>query len=426
MNIEIKDAGQSTIEIYFSVPETEINPYYDEALKKLAGQLKINGFRAGKVPPEIAKSYLNETAILEEAADLLIKDIYPKTIIDKKIDVLGWPEVTILKLAPKNPLEFKVKVGVMPQIIIKEDYFKLAQKIKSESKLKETTDQEIDEILEWLQKNNAQLKQVDRPAKIGDAVIIDFETKINNIPVENGQATDYLFVLGKGNFLPGFQEKIIGEKAGSIKDFQLQAPLDWPHPNLKGKLVDIKIRLKSVNEQILPPLNDELIRKNTKFKDLNELKENIQLTLNQEKAKEQKEKSRLKFLDELIEKTPFDLPPNIIRYECDKMILELEDSLKNAGIKMDDYLNQIQKAKSDLINDFAEMAIRRLKSAILLKIIAQKGEIEVKPEEIQQKKEELMRSLEPEEKNKQLDESEMEEYIKGIIRNEKVFQLLNL
>jgi len=426
MNIEIKDAGQSTIEIYFSVPETEINPYYDEALKKLAGQLKINGFRAGKVPPEIAKSYLNETAILEEAADLLIKDIYPKTIIDKKIDVLGWPEVTILKLAPKNPLEFKVKVGVMPQIIIKEDYFKLAQKIKSESKLKETTDQEIDEILEWLQKNNAQLKQVDRPAKIGDAVIIDFETKINNISVENGQATDYLFVLGKGNFLPGFQEKIIGEKAGSIKDFQLQAPLDWPHPNLKGKLVDIKIRLKSVNEQILPPLNDELIRKNTKFKDLNELKENIQLTLNQEKAKEQKEKSRLKFLDELIEKTPFDLPPNIIRYECDKMILELEDSLKNAGIKMDDYLNQIQKAKSDLINDFAEMAIRRLKSAILLKIIAQKGEIEVKPEEIQQKKEELMRSLEPEEKNKQLDESEMEEYIKGIIRNEKVFQLLNL
>lgn len=426
MNIEIKDAGQSTIEIYFSVPETEINPYYDEALKKLAGQLKINGFRAGKVPPEIAKSYLNETAILEEAADLLIKDIYPKTIIDKKIDVLGWPEVTILKLAPKNPLEFKVKVGVMPQIIIKEDYFKLAQKIKSESKLKETTDQEIDEILEWLQKNNAQLKQVDRPAKIGDAVIIDFETKINNIPVENGQATDYLFVLGKGNFLPGFQEKIIGEKAGSIKDFQLQAPLDWPHPNLKGKLVDIKIRLKSVNEQILPPLNDELIRKNTKFKDLNELKENIQLTLNQEKAKEQKEKSRLKFLDELIEKTPFDLPPNIIRYECDKMILELEDSLKNAGIKMDDYLNQIQKAKSDLINDFAEMAIRRLKSAILLKIIAQKGKIEVKPEEIQQKKEELMRSLEPEEKNKQLDESEMEEYIKGIIRNEKVFQLLNL
>jgi len=426
MNIEIKDAGQSTIEIYFSVPETEINPYYDEALKKLAGQLKINGFRAGKVPPEIAKSYLNETAILEEAADLLIKDIYPKTIIDKKIDVLGWPEVTILKLAPKNPLEFKVKVGVMPQIIIKEDYFKLAQKIKSESKLKETTDQEIDEILEWLQKNNAQLKQVDRPAKIGDAVIIDFETKINNISVENGQATDYLFVLGKGNFLPGFQEKIIGEKAGSIKDFQLQAPLDWPHPNLKGKLVDIKIRLKSVNEQILPPLNDELIRKNTKFKDLNELKENIQLTLNQEKAKEQKEKSRLKFLDELIEKTPFDLPPNIIRYECDKMILELEDSLKNAGIKMDDYLNQIQKAKSDLINDFAEMAIRRLKSAILLKIIAQKGKIEVKPEEIQQKKEELMRSLEPEEKNKQLDESEMEEYIKGIIRNEKVFQLLNL
>jgi len=425
MDIKINKLSTSEVEINFVLEPKGLEPYLNQALKSLGQNIKIDGFRPGKIPEDIAKKHIDDMKLYEEAAGLAIKEIYPKTIIEKNIEAIGRPEITITKLAPNNPLEFKAKIGVMPEIKLPANYKKIAQDIlKNKTKIS-VSDTELEEILNWLRNSQAKLEKVDRPAQSGDAVEIDFETKSNGVSIEGANGKNHLFVLSTSHFIPGFEEQIIGLKTGDSKEFQIQAPDDWPYSHLKGKLLDFKVVVKQVNNRVLPQIDDKFAQSVGKFDDLGDMKEKLKSEILIGKENKEMEKIRLEILEATVDKTEIILPESIIEAEKDKILEELQYSLSESGLKLEDYLSRIKVNEEQLRNDLKVQAEKRIKSAIILKEIAKQEKVEITEEELMQKiRQEKAKYQDSDINQAQFDTENFKEYIKGVLRNERVFEIL--
>ncbi|MCX6736475.1 MAG: trigger factor, partial [Candidatus Parcubacteria bacterium] len=274
------------------------------------------------------------------------------------------------------------------------------------------------------QKSRAQLKEITRPAKTGDAVEIDFETKFNGIPVEHGSAKNYLFILGEGKFLPGFEEQIINETADAVKEFTLTAPENWPYENMRGQTLNFKITINKIQERILPEINDQFAKSLGNFENLEKLKNSIETGVLQEKEEKTKSENRMNIIEALLKQTKIEIPDSLIVHETDKMIDELKMTSEEAGLSFEDYLLQIKKTEAEIRIGFKEQAEKRIKSALMLKQIGISQEIPVSDEEIQEETKKIVEKARQEGHKGEFDSENLKEYIKGALRNEKVFAFL--
>lgn len=423
----MKQLPKSQIEFEATIPRQDWEKYLDAVASEASQEIKIKGFRPGKAPRKIVEQKVGKDVIVNNAAEKAIKKSYLKFITDKKLEVIGEPKVELLKAQEGEDLKYKATVTTMPEIELKEDYTEDIKKINQEFKGKtiEIEEKELESELEKLATGRVKLITVNREAKKNDSVEVDFKVFMGGVPIENGTSKNHPLVLGKGVFIPGFEDQIIGMKAGDKKEFELTFPEKYHQQNLAGKPATFKVKVNLVQKRQLPEINDEFAKSLGKFENLATLKKSIEEGMKKERKNKLQDEKRIKYLEEIAKHAQGELPDILIQEETKKMLSELEYQVQSMGTTLDQYLPQLKKTKEELIKDWEPQARKRVLSALALKAIAQKREITVKPQEVEAEMNKTLqqyKNVKDIEKN--IDMKKLYNYSKSILENERVFEFL--
>ncbi len=367
------------------VDADDVAKYLETAANNLSHQVKVAGFREGKVPYQTMKTQVGDMVVWEEAAKIFIAKKLDDIVADNcPRPSLGMPQLEIVKLAPGNSLEFKVKVEMLPEVKLGE-YKNFALKTEAVA----VEDKEIDKVLEELRESRTKEEIADRPVASGDKVLVDIKMFLDKVPLEGGQAQGTAIIVGKDYIIPGFDDKLIGAGKDEEREFTLLYPETHFQKNIAGKKVEFKVKVNEVYARVLPTVDDELA-KNFGSKDLADLRHNIHEGLLSEKQHQAQDKVRAKMIDQLIDATTFgDLPESLIDSELQMMMAEMEHSIASYGGKFDDYLASIKKTKDDLKTEWREDAIKRVKAALALRLVAEAEKIQPDEAEIEHELEHL-------------------------------------
>ncbi len=420
MEVKINKVSSNQLELEIEIPASQTESYFELAASELSKDMKVNGFRPGKVPVEIVEREKGSQNLYNQAANLAIQRTLGKAALENKIEMIGQPDIVITQIVRGNPMKYKAKVWVIPEIKLA-NYQGLEVK-KQEIKVE---DKELDKSLEYLRKSRMKLVTINRPAKIGDRVEIDFTTQIGGVMMEGGESKNHPVILGDNRFIPGFEKELEGMKAGEEKEFSLKVPADWPRENLVNKDLDFRVKINLVQERDIPEPSDEFAKSLGNFESLDKLKQNIKEGLFTEKELREKERIRMELIEKVAKDSQIDIPEILIENELEKMIGELEHNVLSMGLEFDRYLREIKKTTEDLKKEWRNQAEKRVKIGLVLREIIKKEKIEANEEEITDKANETLKQYPGiEEAGKNIDPVRLREYAENVIKNEKAFQLL--
>ncbi len=428
MKVEKKDLPKKEIEYIFELTTEELKPYLDKAAVEISKDKKIQGFRPGKAPYAIVVKEVGEMQVMQTAANLAISKIVYEHLQKEDLEIVDEPAVEVLKLAPNNPFRFKATVSLVPHVQIA-DYDKISIKpvpeIKVESK-------EVEKTLEDISKSRGKEALADKAAEKGDKVEMNFDTFMDNVPIEHGSAKKHALVLGEGKMIPGFEDNVVGMKKDEEKEFDLAFPKEYHEKKLAGKKATFKIKVLAVYKVEMPTI-DDAFAKELGLKDLAGLKTHVESNIKREKQLKEEQKQELEMINSLIDKSTFDeLPEILINQEAHKMVHELEDTIMRQGMDFKHYLEHMKKTEADLRLDFTPDAIKRVKTAILIREAAKKEKLEVTDKEVDEEIERTIASykLNPAyasqmaELEKNIRSDHAKRYFKNLITNRKTIQKL--
>lgn len=418
MQVTKKDLEKSQAELTVLLEIEEFKPYIEKGAQRVSEQVKIEGFRPGKAPYEVLKQKVGEISILEEAAHLAIRktidDVFAKELSGRQ--PIGQPGVEITKLAPGNPLEYKVTVSLLPTVVLGE-YKGLKIEREKAAVNEEDVNKTIQEILEMRAKESLSAA----PAQKGDKLVLNINLSLDKVPVEGGQAQDVTLVLGKEYMVPGFDEKVLGIKQGEKREFKLLYPETHHQANLAGKMVEFAVTATSVYNRELPELNDDLA-KEMHFKDVADLKDAIKKNILADRERQADIKSELKMLEAIANKAKFgDIPEALLENESENMIAELERNITGQGGNFEDYLKHLKRNRNELRLDLMPNAIKRIKTALIIREVGVLEKMEVKPETLEEKLTGLkkMYGRDPE-ALKQMESPEYRRHLENMMFNDQV------
>ena len=359
MKITVKKLPNSEVEIEGELEADIFESYFAQALKKLGNNLKLDGFRKGKIPESVLLSNIPEISILEEMANLALSEHYPKILESEKIDAISRPEISIIKLARKNPLGFKIKTAVLPEIKLA-DYKKEAKKI-----IEDITDAE------------------------------------KNIVVTEKDLEDTIMDIRKSR---APKKHMATSPQPSPEGGEGESP--FPSQGKAGDEVD------------LPEFNDEFVQAIGPFKNVEDFKIKLKENIKLEKENQQKEKTRLKIIEKIIDSSEMELPEILVQIELDKILYRMESDITQMGLKFEDYLKHLSKTTEDLRKDFKIDAEKKAKLALILNEIAKVEKIVADHEQIAKEVAAIL------EHYKDADPERARMHAENVLTNEKIFQFL--
>ena len=372
MKAKAKKLSDSRIELTVTLDAKDLKPAKEKAITKLAKELKVEGFRKGKVPAEVAKKFIPENDLNAEAADIAVRT----TVIDAFKEVekspLVLPSVNVTKYVPDETLEYTATADIIPEVKLG-DYKKLDVK-KPESKV---TDKEVKEVLENISTSFAEKKVAKKAAELGDEVIIDFVGKKDGEAFNGGSAKDYKLVLGSNTFIPGFEDGIVGHEPGDKFDLKLTFPKDYGVSDLAGAKTVFEVLLKQVNEVKKAKIDDELAKKCGPFKNLDELKADIKKNLAAQNEHKQNEKFKDDLINALVKKSKVSAPEILID---DQMKMIRDDISRNAasqGMSFEEFLEANHETVESWEKEARKVAETRVKASLVLQSLAVKEKITV-------------------------------------------------
>ncbi|KKP72495.1 MAG: Trigger factor [Candidatus Moranbacteria bacterium GW2011_GWE2_35_164] len=426
--MEIKKLPKSKVEFKLVIAWDNWKVFLDDAVQKISKEIKIEGFRPGKAPKKIVEQKVGKEVILNTAAEEAIKKNYPQKVKELNLDTIGSPEIDIIKLEEQVDLEFVVVASVMPEVELKKYKDEVSKLNKAFAN--EKTEIALEDILKELEKiakSRAKLVTVRREAKKEDSIIIDFEVRKDGILIEGGLAKDHNLILGSEVFIPGFEDHLLGMKEGEEKNFELKFPKEYHEKNLAGGLAQFKVVIKLVQEREVPVINDEFAKSLGNFKDLEELKKNIEEGIKKEQEFRRQEKRRGEMMEILINKVELsdELPEILVHEEVHKMLHELESQIQQMGMSLADYVGQLGKTIDDLEKDWIPQAQKRIKAALALEKIIKEKEIKISSEEIEEAMNKTLQFYKNEKDAKdKIDMKRLFDYTNGILKNEEAFKML--
>lgn len=427
MKTEIKKLEKSQIEITFELTAEEFSEHFQHALEHLKHNVKVDGFREGKAPAKMVEEKLKPEALLMEAGDHAVQHVYSDYIRENKVEAVGHPEVQIVKIAKGNPFIFKAVVTVLPDVELP-DYKEIAKSVKGQDI--EVTEEEIQYSINYLQKSRAKFTAKNPTSPDGSAGLRDFvEIKYQSKDIENNKEIDDKFILGEGGFMKGFEDAIVGMKSGEEKEINVNFPNDLPRKDLAGKESVFKIRVISVQKIEMPEINDEFAKQLGAFDSLVALRKSTEEGILAEKKEGEKQRRRAEILTKIAEKAKFEMPEAMVQYEQEKLLEDLKNRITSTiKITFEEYLASVKKTEQEIKETYQKEAEKRLRGFLVLRQLGKFENIEVSDKEVE---EEINKAL----KNKsfgtqgvppqdEIDISQFREYTKGVIMNEKIFQIL--
>ena len=379
MKTTVKKLSETKVVLTIVVDRTELEAAEQVALKKMSRDVKVPGFRKGHVPLSVVAKNINPNALQEETLDNALSKAVAEAFVGEKIQAIERPEVEVKKFVPGDTLEFTAQATILPAVKLP-DY----QNLKTKRAEVKVVDADADDIITRMQENFAQKSEVDRAAKEGDEVVIDFIGKKDGVEFDGGKAEDYSLKIGSGQFIPGFEEGIVGHKAGDKFELELKFPKDYHAKELAGQKVSFSVELKAVNESKLPELNDEFAAKCGPFTSMDDLRKDILREVKEQKSRDSEEKFKDELVGELADNIRVELPEILVEDQVRSIEQDMQQNLTYRGLELDSYLSTQGFSDKDdwLAKEVRPAAERRVKAGLVLAELSKELKIDVSHEEL--------------------------------------------
>lgn len=421
MKTKLKNISDVKVELTISLGAEELKAAEQVALTKLAKEVKIEGFRKGKAPLEMVAAQVDPILLNQETLENALSKSVAEAFLKEKVQAINRPEVDVKKFIPGTELEFTATTEIMPKVELG-DYKKLGVKKEAAKVSKKEAKETIDRIL----KNFAEKKKVEREAKNGDEVIIDFLGKKDGVAFDGGKAEKFPLELGSKSFIPGFEEGLIGKKAGDELSLDLEFPKDYHAKDLAGVKVIFEVKIHEVRENVEPEINEEFLSKLGDFKTKEEFEKQIEEDLKTQKQAEADEKFKDELVKKLAEVSKVPVPEILLEDQKRSIEMDMQQNLMYSGLSLEDYLERMGKTHEEwLEKDVKEVAEMRVKSGLALaelsKVEKVKSDTKELDDRIAQLKEQYGNSKEV---RKQLSSDDVRRNLANQILTEKTIDLL--
>jgi trigger factor len=377
METTVKELPESRVRVDVDVDPKDVEGSIARTAQQLGKDMKLPGFRKGKVPPEMVVQRLGRQAVLTEALQASLGDWYERAMVESGVNPVGDPKLDLSDLPEEGkPLRFSIEVAVRPRAELG-DYKGLEVGRAEPEVPEEAVETEINRLREGF----ARLNPVDRAAKEGDVLLIDFEGKVDGEPFEGGTAHDYLLELGEGRVLPELENGLQGAEPGEERHVPVTFPDDYPGEEVAGKTAQFDVEVKEVREKELPELNDEFAAEASEFDTLDELREDISEKIREILDRQIAERFREDALDAAAAKATVELPDSVVNARAEEMWRRVERSLSRQGMEPDNYLQLQGKTREEMIEQARPDAERALKREAVLEAVAEAEGIEITEED---------------------------------------------
>jgi len=380
MQVSRKDPSETSVQLTLTADAKLLDAAKQEALKHVAKNLKLQGFREGKAPTSLVEKSADPATLQSEFLDIAMNRMYGAALDEEKLRPVAQPKVTVKKFVPFTELELDVEVEVIGKIKLA-DY----KKVKVEKPAVKITAKEVDEVLESLRTREAEKKDVKRAAKDGDEITIDFKGTDSKTgeDIQGADGKAYPLILGSNTFIPGFEPELIGLKAGDEKTFDITFPQDYGVAALQGRAVTFAIKVIAVKEVVSANLDDEFAAKVGPFKTVAELKEDVKKQLQTEKEYQADREFVDKILTTLGEKSTVAIPAVLIDEQLERMEAEERQNIMYRGQTWQEHLDAEGVTADEHRERLRPDAELRVKAGLVLAEIAEAEKINVTPEELE-------------------------------------------
>lgn len=383
-NWEKKEGNTGVLTV--EVSSERFDSALDEAFKKVVKDVNVPGFRKGKVPRPIFEQRFGVESLYQDAIDLVLPEAYTEAVTESGIEPIAQPEIDIESVGKGETLKFTATVTVKPEVELGE-----YKGLEVEAPATEVTDEDVDQEIEATREKHADLVAIeDGEVANGDTVVMDFEGFVDGEAFEGGQAENYTLEIGSGQFIPGFEDQLVGVKPGSDVEVNVEFPEEYHSPDLAGKPALFKVKVHDVKRKDLPELDDEFAKDvNESFESFDDLKKDIRENLEKTKAEEAEMAKKDALVEQATENATIDIPSAMIETEKNRMLEEFSQRLQSQGMTMDMYYQFAQTDEEGMKAQFEGDAEKRVRMNLTLEAIAEKEEVEVSDEAVDEEIEKM-------------------------------------
>ncbi len=374
-----KNVETNQYELLLEVTPEELNQAINEVYKRESKRMNVPGFRKGKAPRAFIEKYYGEEVFFQAAVDHLYNPMMNTAIEQSELEVVGVNNYSIEKIGKEEGIEAKLIVTVQPEVKI--DGYKGVEVVKEPV---EPTAEEVDNEIERVRQRNSRVVTVeDRAAEDGDIVVIDFDGYTDGKQFDGGKAENFDLTLGSGQFIPGFEEQVVGHNIDDEFDVNVKFPEDYHAEELKGKDATFKIKLHEIKHRELPEVDDEFVKDVSEFDTLEEYRKDLENTIRARKEHAAEASTEQQLIKAIIDRVEADVPQMMIDREVDEIINSFDMQLRDQGMNLETYLKYTQGTVEALQEQYRERAEQQVRVRLGLAKIAEQEGLEVTDEEIE-------------------------------------------
>ena len=378
MSLQVEKLEKNMAKLTIEVPAEELEKAMQNAYLRAKNKITIPGFRKGKAPRKMIEQMYGKGIFLEDAANALIPEQYSKALEECDLEIVSQPEIDVTQIEPGKAFIFTAEVAVKPEVTLGE--YKGLEVPKSET---EVTDEEIEaELKKEQEKNSRTITVEDRGAENGDIATIDFEGFVDGTAFEGGKGTDYPLTLGSGSFIPGFEDQLVGAKAGDHVEVNVTFPEEYQSKDLAGKAAVFQCDVKKVETKELPELDDDFAQDVSEFDTLAEYKEDIKKNLTERKEREARTAKENAAVDKAIENAQMEIPDAMIETQISQMLDDFSRRMQAQGLTMEQYMQFTGLTADKMREEMKPQALKRIQTRLVLEKIAETENIQPSEEEV--------------------------------------------
>ncbi|HEX3027993.1 MAG TPA: trigger factor [Clostridia bacterium] len=421
MNVKVENIEKNVVQLEIEVDAAKFEQGMQKSFSKNAGRFAIPGFRKGKAPRKMVERYYGEQVLYEDAINFVCPEVYDEAVESNNLHPVERPEIDIKQIGEGKELIFTAKVTVKPEVELGE--YKGVEVSKIEVNV---TDEDVEKELQTVVDKNARLVTVeDREVQSGDTTIIDFEGFIDGVPFEGGKASDSELVIGSGQFIPGFEDQLIGSKTGDDVDVNVSFPEEYQKEELAGKPALFKVKIKEIKVKEMPAIDDEFAKDVSEFDTLEEYKQDLKNKLIHNAEHKAEHETEDNVIDKAVENATVDIPKVMVEKHIDNLIYDFDMRLRYQGLDLNKYMGIMGMDADAFRGQFASRAEKEVKTQLVLEKISSTESIDAAEDEINEEIKRLAENYKQteEEFKKHLKNDDIE-YIKSNLIAKKTINFL--
>ena len=377
MSVKVENLEKNMAKLTVEVDNAEFLKAIDVAYKKNRNKFNLPGFRKGKAPKEMIMKMYGPQVFFEDALNEILDKTYPEAAKESGLEIVSRPEIGVEQIGMDQNVIYTATVAVKPEVTLGEYKGVTVEKAETTVSAKEVNEKLAAEL-----EKNARVVEVEREIKKDDIANIDFVGSVDGVEFEGGKGEDYPLTIGSGTFIPGFEDQLIGHKAGETVDVKVTFPENYGAKDLAGKEALFVTTIKTVKEKQVPAADDEFASEVSEFDTLDEYKKDLKKTLKEEKEKAATTTNERNVIAKVVENASVEIPAPMLEAQLDNMLYDYQTRLAQQGIPMDQYLKITGQTVEQIKDQMKESAEKNLKTSLVIEAIMEKENITVAEERV--------------------------------------------